>query len=427
MSPSGKVTAAEEHRAQSEEEPGHERASSLQEEPRGTQGKLLDLLTDLTERMEASKERQEEQRRLKGHEASVFGSMLGQGRPMSREALEMTPPRLSAWMHWCSGQCRDGAGAAAGFAATLRAATDLPTTATTTYCTRTAELYQGLGRGYLSWGKRFVPQISFAERASVFQWSEDVKVDVLGHHLTGMEERYYKKQVEGWWEEEPTLEHVMQRLLQTFATMITPDQSMKLFTAPKSPKRSWTEHYLYLVALSEACGGADNLAQDNIVHYADPSMRASILSRLNLMRTDYLRQAEELAHFAQSTEFELRWKHFGRDLVNNVHEWRRDVREERKNVWEERRGFRSERRDARKCYKCGKPGHLKAACLERNRERGMSAEVDFVLTVDGPRVDEEYWILDSGWSRHLVMDDKIMEDHEEYVSVCVLRMEDTCA
>ena len=30
---------------------------------------------------------------MKGHEASVFGSMLGQGRPMSREALEMTPPR----------------------------------------------------------------------------------------------------------------------------------------------------------------------------------------------------------------------------------------------------------------------------------------------------------------------------------------------
>ena len=70
---------------------------------------------------------------------------------------------------------------------------------------------------------------------------------------------------------------------------------MKLFTAPKSAKRSWTEHYLYLVAVSEACGGADNLVQDNIVHYADPAMRVSMLARLNLMRTDYLRQTEELA------------------------------------------------------------------------------------------------------------------------------------
>ncbi|KAG3092625.1 hypothetical protein PI125_g17079 [Phytophthora idaei] len=34
-------------------------------------------------------------------------------------------------------------------------------------------------------------------------------------------------------------------------------------------------------------------------------MRVSMLSRLNLACTDYLCQAEELAHFAQSTEIEL--------------------------------------------------------------------------------------------------------------------------
>ena len=83
---------------------------------------------------------------------------------------------------------------------------------------------------------------------------------------------------------------------------------MKIFTAPESSKRSWTEHYLYLVAVSETCGGADNLVQDNIVHYADPSMRVSMLARLNLTWIDYLRQAEELAHYAQSTEIEMRGK-----------------------------------------------------------------------------------------------------------------------
>ena len=107
----------------------------------------------------------------------------------------------------------------------------------------------------------------------------------------------------------------MPRLLHTFATKITPAQSMKIFTAPESSKRSWTEHYLYLVAVSETRGGADNLVQDDIVHYADPSMRVSMLARLNLARIDYLRQAEELAHFAQSTEIDLRKKYIGNDVV----------------------------------------------------------------------------------------------------------------
>jgi hypothetical protein len=59
-----------------------------------------------------------------------------------------------------------------------------------------------------------------------------------------MAERYFNQQVEGWWDESPTLEHAMQRLPHTFATKITPAQSMKMLTAPKSAKRSWTEHYL---------------------------------------------------------------------------------------------------------------------------------------------------------------------------------------
>ena len=186
------------------------------------------------------------------------------------------------------------------------------------------ELYQGLGSGFLLRGKRIVRQIMFAERASGFHWSEDVKLDVLGNHLFGMAERYYNLQVEGWWEEQPTLDHAKQRLLHTLATKISPAQSMKIFTAPKSPKRSWTDHYLYLVAVSEACGGADNMVQDNIVHYADHSMRESMLERLNFTCIDYLRQAQELTHFTQSTEIELRGKHIGRDVVITVHNERRD-------------------------------------------------------------------------------------------------------
>ena len=104
----------------------------------------------------------------------------------------------------------------------------------------------------------------------------------------------------------------MQRLLQTFNTKIPPAQSMKLFTAPKAGHRSWTDHLLYLTAVSDACGGADSLVLNDIVHYADPHMRTAV------HRNDSLRQAEELAHLAQSTEIDTHAKNLGRDVVNAV-------------------------------------------------------------------------------------------------------------
>ena len=132
------------------------------------------------------------------------------------------------------------------------------------------------------------------------------------------------------------MSYTIQSLLHTLAMIFTPAQSMKLFTAFK---RSWTEHYLYLVAVSEECGEADNSVQYKIIHYADLWMRVPMLAYQNLTRVDYLRQAEELARFLQLTEMELRKKHIGKDVVNIV----RNVREKAQNV----------RKDLRKCYSCG--------------------------------------------------------------------------
>ena len=93
---------------------------------------------------------------------------------------------------------------------------------------------------------------------------------------------------------------------------------MKLLTGAKSLQRSWTEHFLYLTTVSDVCGGANSLVLDNIVHYADPTMRTTMLSRLNSSRVGYLRQAEELAQFAQSTKIDVRVKYSGPDVVNVV-------------------------------------------------------------------------------------------------------------
>nr|CCA15753.1 AlNc14C14G1659 [Albugo laibachii Nc14] len=98
-------------------------------------------------------------------------------------------------------------------------------------------------------------KISFSERACEFSWLEDIKVDVLGQHLG---------------------------------------------------------------AVSDACGGADNLVLENIDHYADPSTRMMILSRTDIHRMEFLRKAKELCQFAQSTEIEACTKHIGRGVVNAV-------------------------------------------------------------------------------------------------------------
>ena len=125
---------------------------------------------------------------------------------------------------------------------------------------------------------------------------------------------------------------------------------MKLFTAPKAPQRSWTGHILYLTAVSDACGGADSLMLDNIVYYAGPHMRTTMLSRLNIHRADHLRQAEELAQFAQSTEIYTNALNFGRDVVNVV-EPTRSTKDKKKSEGHRRRT------DTRVCHRCGKTGH----------------------------------------------------------------------
>ncbi|KAG2858894.1 hypothetical protein PC129_g7246 [Phytophthora cactorum] len=158
----------------------------------------------------------------------------------------------------------------------------------------------------------------------------------------------------------------MEKILEAFKTNLTPAQAMKLFTAPKDAKRTWPEHYMYLVAISEACGGgADYLVLNNVVQYASADLRTSW-------------ELEPARH-----------RELGQEVVAAVGE--------------------GQKKETRRCHVCNKVGHLRADCPERGHGRG---EPDLTLAVGEAINGEDVWILDSGSSGHLVREESWLDEVE---------------
>uniref|UniRef100_H3GKF0 Integrase catalytic domain-containing protein n=1 Tax=Phytophthora ramorum TaxID=164328 RepID=H3GKF0_PHYRM len=112
----------------------------------------------------------------------------------------------------------------------------------------------------------------------------------------------------------------MERMLETVKTTITPAQAMKLFTAPKEPQANLARA---LHVLGGHLGGLRwYLVLNNVVPYASADLRTVLIAKVDGTRVDYLQQAEELAHFAQSWELEARTKNIGKEVVGAVAEHR---------------------------------------------------------------------------------------------------------
>ena len=124
----------------------------------------------------------------------------------------------------------------------------------------------------------------------------------------------------------------MEQLHLTFKTAITASQAMKLFMAKKEARRTCAEHFLYMVAVSDAGGVEDSLVLDNIVYHASPELMSVMRAKYDPTRSDYLRHAEELAHLAQSIE--LGRGSIGREVVAAHVE--------------------TKRQDTRTCFRCGR-------------------------------------------------------------------------
>ena len=97
---------------------------------------------------------------------------------------------------------------------------------------------------------------------------------------------------------------------------------------------------MYLNAVAEASGcGSDYLVLNNIVQYASHDMRNVLMAKVDDRRTDYIQQAEKLAHFAQAWESGAIKKRIGREVAGAIQDRRLQ--------------------DTRRCYICGEVGHLK--------------------------------------------------------------------
>nr|CCA17849.1 polyprotein putative [Albugo laibachii Nc14] len=92
-------------------------------------------------------------------------------------------------------------------------------------------------------------------QASGGMWSEEVKLDCLGRHLSGKTLTYYEQQVTQWMTQWSSVEEVMGRINELFRPNVTRTQ------------------FLFLSAVNEAVSGADDMLLESVFNQANNGRR----------------------------------------------------------------------------------------------------------------------------------------------------------
>ncbi|KAE9328087.1 hypothetical protein PF008_g16258 [Phytophthora fragariae] len=279
------------------------------------------------------------------------------------------------------------------------------------------EIYAGVGADFLAWGKTFVQRLVAAQLMSGGDWPDDFKILALNNKLEGPALAFFDKMLPKWVAGSNTVEHVMDRMLGFYSTMVPVSKAMDLMSEAKPSNKTWTEHFQYLVYVAERAGCPDQFVLQCLFDSAPEHVKRAMLTRLDSSRVDYIQHAWELVAFAAEYAISSGKTH-ARSGVSRSGRGGFGGRGGHGDQGGRGQGFvgRVDASGDRACWGCGKEDHMKRGCPGEKTPKGgkVTLAVSSACTTRG-LANDGVWILDSGSSVHLVHDESLLRDTGDYV------------